>query len=221
MATDVWMSGLIGLQSVGDKQGLQDKYFGVEWRPAQHEIPLHSEKVKHSYKKHWRGLPLERSDFPEALAVFDDERFRLVGDLFMAGPFYAVKGKLADVFSRFDLGDGGLIPFPIYREDKCNLVDDNFFLLNFGGPKDSLLPEGCRNIDPFYWDDAAKRQIWIAKAGVKDDDIILSSSALDGSDIWAEEALYKKIFMSGELVDAISKLEIDLDLELQRCRILN
>ena len=187
MNADVWMSGLIGLQSVGDKQGLHDKYFGEEWRPAQHEIPLHSEKVKRAYKKHWRGLPLERSDFPEALAVFDEGRFRRIGDLFMAGPFYAVKGKLADVLSRFDLGDGGLIPFPIYREDKCTPVDGSFFLLNFGGPKDSLLPEDCRNIDPFYWDEENERRIWIAKTGVKNNDIALSSVALGGADIWAEE----------------------------------
>lgn len=129
MSQQVWMSGMIGgIYGVGNKQGLHDKYFGEEWRPAQHEIPPYNDKVMQARRRHNRGFALTRTDFPEALAVFDEKRFRQIGDPFMAGPFYAVKGMLADVLSQFDLGEGGLIPFPIYRADKITPVEGEYFL---------------------------------------------------------------------------------------------
>jgi hypothetical protein len=53
-----------------------------------------------------RGEPQPRETFREALYVFDRKRFEKLGDLFTAGSFYAVKGKLADVLSKSTLGHG-------------------------------------------------------------------------------------------------------------------
>lgn len=222
MSQDVWMSSLIGgIYGVGDKQGLHEKFYGEEWRPAQHEIPPYDDKVHQDFRRHYKGFALKRADFPEALAVFDEKRFKRIGDLFMAGPFYAVKGKLAEVLSRFDLGEGGLIPFPIYRADKVTPVDGEFVLLNFGARKESFLPEESRHVEPFSKDrHDGGRQTWKAKFAARDDDIAVSPAALEGADLWIERSLIRKVFMSGGLVAALRAAKIKQDLDLMRCRIL-
>jgi hypothetical protein len=100
--------------------------------------PLETVEELFSYA---RGEPLRREAFPEALYVFDRERFEKLGDLFAAGGFYFVKGKLAKVLSQFDLGQGGLIPLPIYQEDKVMPVAGEFYTWIFGAQKNAFLPE--------------------------------------------------------------------------------
>lgn len=103
----------------------------------------------------------------EAAAVFDEERFERTRDLFAVGGFYAVKGRLAQVLSRFDLGEGGLIPFPIYQADLVTPIKGEFFLLNFGARKSSCLPDQSINVAKFLVTKTNGSQIWRVMVGMK------------------------------------------------------
>ncbi len=135
MSGKVWMSSVLDNYDIGMKQGSRTKFYGRQWTPASFTIPPEPEDVYQAFKRHRQGFALERVDFPEAIAIWDEKRFKKIMDLFTAGPFFAVKGKLAEVLSRFDLGDGGLIPFPIYKADLETPYPGAFFLLNFGAQK--------------------------------------------------------------------------------------
>lgn len=135
MSRKVWFSSVMSNDQIGYKLGLRTKFHGEDWRPAQHEVSPLSDKVFAAMQRHTQGYALERSDFPEASAVFDKKRFARVGDLFVVGAFFAVKERLAEVLARFNLGDGGLVPFPIYQEDLKTPVEGKFYCLNFGARK--------------------------------------------------------------------------------------
>lgn len=160
MSGMVWMSSVLSPQGLGNKQGTRTKFYNHDWNPADFKIPLEPDEVYAAYRRHREGYALERSHFPEAEAVFDEKRFAKRRDLFFAGPFFAVQGKLAEVLARFDLGEGGLIPFTIYRADLKTPYPGDFFLLNFGCRKDTVLPEQSRNVVRFAVDHDTGQQYW-------------------------------------------------------------
>lgn len=163
---------------------------------------------------------MQRTDMPEAAAVFDETCFSGVHDLFAVGGFYAVKGKLAELLSRFDLGEGGLIPFPIYKADLVTPVEGEFFFINFGARKNSFLPEQSKLVERMAIDRKTGTQIWDIKSWFEDGDVALSATALEGPDVWFEETVYNKIFMSDELAQALQDAELAEDWRLKQCHIV-
>jgi hypothetical protein len=166
------------------------------------------------------GYALDRSRFPEALAIWDRESFARVGDFFWANGFAAVKGRLAEVLSRFDFGNGGLIPLPVYQEDLTTPEQGAFFLVNFGARKDSLVAEQSNALRKFYIEPSTGRQLWLVSLGVNDGDVALTPAALAGADVWNEERTGSVIFMSDALVAAIREARVKIDLRLSQCRIV-
>lgn len=222
MSQDVWISSVISNHEIGNKVGLRQKYAGEPWEAPyeRHIVPPPSEKLSAALWEYSKGYSLDRSQFPEASAVYDWNCFKRKGDLFTAGPFYAVNAKLAEVLSRFDLGEGGLISYPIYEADEVTLVKGEFFLLNFGARKTSFLPEESRAIEPLYVDKQSGDQVWKVKAVANDGDIAVSPAALEGADLWFEQAIRRKIFMSDELVAALRAAKVNVDFKLNKCRIV-
>jgi hypothetical protein len=55
---------------------------------------------------------------------------------------------LAELLKGFDLGEGGLVEFPIYEMDKTTRLPGPFYFLNFGSQKDCLLPEESKKLSP-------------------------------------------------------------------------
>jgi hypothetical protein len=146
MSAKVWMSSVKDNYQLGDRIGIRDKFFGEDWYPADDVIPTATEKMLDAMRRSGRGFALTREDFPEATAVWDEKKFKKVKDLFCSGGFFVVRGKLAEILSRFDLGEGGLVPFPVYKADLVTPNGDDFFLLNFGARKNTLVPEASPNV---------------------------------------------------------------------------
>lgn len=167
-----------------------------------------------------QGFALARAELPEAEAVFDEKRFRKIGDIFMAGPFYAVKGKLAEVLSRFDLGEGRLVPLPIYKADLATPIEGHFFLLNFGARKNSILPEQCEDARKFYVDKSTGQQVWKINYTNHEGEVMLSSASLDGPDLWFETAAHNKIFMKDALAQALIEIDMGDVFRIKPCRIV-
>lgn len=220
MSGRVWFSGVMGDYRIGYRQGLRTKFHGEDWEPAQHEVIGTSDKVFAAMQRHTQGYVLGGDDFPEAVAVFDKKRFRRVGDLFVAGRFYAAKGHLADVLARFDFGDGGLVPFQIYQEDLQTPIEGNFYYLNFGARKRSFLPGESKSVELLVSNKDTGVEIWKINSWAQNGDVALSAAALTGADLWVEETIRSKLFMSEALVAALREAKVKTDFEFIECPIV-
>jgi hypothetical protein len=219
MSGRVWMSSVLSNYDIGMKQGSRTKFYGHDWNPASLELPLSPDEMRANMNRHMEGFALQRSEFPEAEAVWDEKRFKKIKDIFMVGPFYAVKGKLADVLSRFDLGEGGLVPFTIYQADLETPYPGEFFLLNFGAHKDTILIEQCGDARKFIVRKESGQQVWDINYLNEDGDVVLSPVALEGPDLWFEPAVYNKMFMSDALAQALIDIGMGDVFRLQECLI--
>lgn len=220
MSDGVWISSMKSNYLLGNKLGIRTKYFNEDWHPAQHEIPTVSERTLAAMNRNSRGHPLGRTDFPEAAAVWDEKCFRKVHDLFAVGGFYVVQRRLAEILSRFDLGNGGLLPFTIYCADLETPYPGEYFLLNFGAIKNTILPEQSENVVKFAVRKETGQQIWEVNSWHEDCEVVLSATALSGADIWYEEILRKNIFLSDELVSALQETGLAEDWRLKRCQVV-
>lgn len=225
MSGKVWMSSVLSNYALLIDQGIRNKYFGYEWEPAQIDhvggYQPNPDILLETSLRSRSGHPLQRQEFPEASAVWDVKRYSKVHDFFNIGPFHAVKGKVAEVLSRFDLGDGGLIPYPIYKADLVMPMGEEFFLLNFGARKDSFLPELSNNVAKSVVQVATGRQLWGINSWHEDGDVALSPAALEGPDLWFEEVVsYGEIFMSDSLAQALIEIGMKDLFALKGCRIV-
>jgi hypothetical protein len=219
MSGKVWFSSVMNDYRIGDKQGLRAKFHGEDWEPAKHEL-TESEKVFAVMQRHVQGYVLAGNDFPEAVAVWDKKRFAHVGDLFVAGRTYAARERLAEVLARFDLGDGGLVPFQIYQDDLKTPIEGNFYYINFGARKRTLLPSESKNVELIAANKATGVELWKINAWAEDGDVALSPAALGGADLWVEETVRHELFMSEALAAALRDAKLKTDFGLKECRIV-
>lgn len=219
MSGKVWMSSVKSNYALGDKPGVRTKYYGYNWQPAEFIIPLAPDDVHANMRRAGQGFALQREELPEAAAVWNEKRFEFLGDIFYAGGFFVVRGKLADTLSRFDLGEGGLIPFAVYKADLETPYPGEFFLLNFGAHKNTILIEQCEDARKFIVRKETGQQVWHINKLNPDGEIWLSSEALVGPDLWFEPAVHNKIFMSDPLAQAIIGIGMKDIFRLQECRI--
>ena len=220
MSGRVWMSSLKSNSQLGDKQGLRTKFFGEEWEPASFIIPVMSDVMSANMKRSARGYALRREELPEAAAIWNEKSFKKVGEIFWAGGFLVVRGKLAATLSRFDLGEGGLIPFLIYKADLGTPYPDEFFLINFGARKNTLLPQQCEDARRFTIEKTTGNQLWKINYLKIDAEVSMSSAALNGPDLWFEEASHNKIFMSDALGIAIADTRDAQEWRLHECKVV-
>ncbi|WP_143738524.1 hypothetical protein [Erythrobacter colymbi] len=219
MSGGAWMSDVFGNYEIGFKLGLRRKQFGKDWDPAAHAPPPVGPIVVQSINRYTRGEPLAREEFPEAAAVWDEKSFRRAKDLFSVGGFYCVKGKLAETLAQFDLGEGGLIPFPVYQADLATPYAGEFFLLNFGCIKNSILVDQCEDATKFLVRKATGVQVYHLNDFKPEGEVVLSPRALEGPDLWFEEAVHEKLFLSDALGQALLDIGMGEVFRLTRCRI--
>lgn len=219
MAGGAYISGIFQNHAIGERQGLRTKFFGEAWEPAAWEIPPTPMSAQEQYQLAACGFKLSRDQFPEAVAVWEEEAFAKTGDFLWAGPFLTVNAKVADVLRQFDLGEGELVPVPLFKADLETPWPDPYFYINYGGPKDTFLPEQSRAIDVLVPRDPPQKSTYDVFSPA-DGDIALSSAALDGAAIWIERFVWSKLFLGSELVDALVARQINVDLRLAKCRIV-
>lgn len=219
MTGQVWVSSVMSDYSIGDKQGIREKFYGEEWAPPTFQLGVPPKHVLETYRRHNRGEPLQRTDFPEAMYVFAENNWKRVGDLFTAGSFYAVKGRLAEVLKDFDLGQGGLIEFPIYESDKTTRLPGPFYLLSFGAVKDSFIPVESQKLRTRRTLERDGYELW-ATYDLVDGDIAVTRAAFEGADLWFERKLENRMFMSGRLHDAILAAKVKVKFQFAEGRVV-
>ena len=70
MPGTVWVSSVMSDYSIGDRQGIREKFYGGDWAPPTFQLGAEPEPVLRAHLRHNRGETLERTDFPEAMYVF-------------------------------------------------------------------------------------------------------------------------------------------------------
>jgi hypothetical protein len=225
MVDQVWISEVMSNNELGNKVGIRQKWFGEPWEApyVNHYVPKRSESVKTAMYAQYAGQTLKREDMPEASAVYSMPHFRRAKDVFFAGGFLAVKGKVAEVLSKFDFGaGGGLVPYTIYEADEKTPLPEPFYIVNFGPFKDCFLPDASTNIRKLAVDDTTGEALWKVSY-VKDGDVAVSPAGLAGADLWMCRGVEGRIFMSNRVVEALKTTLSDADFadfELHRCRIM-
>lgn len=221
MTGEVYISGIFQNQDLGDKQGIRKKYLGENWEPAQHNIPPSPAHAQEAYTRSNQGYTIRPEQFPEGVAVWDEKAFaRRVKDIWWAGPFLTVNQKIADVISRFDLGEGGLVPVPLFKADLVTPWPEKHYYINYGGPKNALLPEESNKVDFWIEVPGTGEKKYKLAPYVSDNDVALSSDAFEGADIWIDPALRAKLFLNGAVVEALLAANVNVDLRLMKCRIV-
>jgi hypothetical protein len=216
---EVWILNIL-MSGRWSHQGIREKYYGEDWAPPSHDLsePKHVVEAKRRSRS---GYPITREEMTEAVYVWSPSHWKKVKDLFFAGIFLAVKGRLAERLKEFDLGEGGLVEFPIYEADKVTPVKGPFYMLNFGGPKDTFLPLQSKNVSFFMTRKSDGAEVWNDNMGITDGDIAVTREALSGADLWVEKRLHDNIFMTGQLHDAILKAEPRIKYRFARVRVID
>lgn len=225
MVDQVWISEVMSNGDLGNKVGLRQKWFHEPWEApyVNHRVPDKSQRVFEAIRKHYDGHTAKQEDLPEASAVYSASDFRRVKDVFFLGAFLAVKGKIAEVLSKFDFGPGGgLVPHMIYEADEKTPLAGPFYILNFGPMKDCFLPKESTGLIESVVNTSSGQVRWFVDS-TQDGDVAVSPAALGGSDLWMCPGVGGRIFMSGRLVNALKAALGDsmfVELRLHRCRVV-
>ena len=225
MVDQVWISEVLSNSELGNKLGLRHKWFGEPWEApyVNHYIPRRSERVKTAINKHYAGHTMRREDMPEASAVYSMPHFRRAKDVFFIGAFLGVKGRVAEVLSKFDFGaGGGLVPYTIYEADEKTPLPGPFYIVNFGPFKDCFLPDASTNIGKPSVHHETGRKRWVVRF-VNDGDVAVSPAALAGANLWMCPGVEGRIFMSNRVVEALKTALGDDgfgEFMLHRCRVV-
>jgi len=221
MSGEVYISGIRQNSELGQKQGIRQKYTGEDWSPAQHRVQLPPAHGKNSRDLSNSDHTIRPDQFPEGIAVWDERSFaKRVKDIWWAGPFLTVNHKIANVISRFDLGKGGLVPVPLFKANLQTPWPEEHYYISYGGPKGTLRPEHSRKVDFQYEVPGTGLKKFELAPYIEDGDVALSHEALSGTGIWIDPALRAKLFLKGELVEALQSASINVDLDLLKCRVV-
>jgi hypothetical protein len=96
-------------------------------------------------------------------------------------------------------------------------IPGNFFCWIFGNSKSAFAAEESPDARPFAGPNSGR---WKMPFVHKDDQLAVSRSALAGPDVWADPTLFKSVFVSGRLGDALGEAGLRKAFRLSRCRIV-
>jgi hypothetical protein len=168
-------------------------------------------------KRYTLGDKLQDSEMPPAFCAQPHKRIAKLPEAFYANGYIVVQEKCAEVFRQFDLGENSLVPKKIYQNDRTTPVEGQFYILNFGTVKDTLIPEKSTSLTGPI--NHASGTMWRFPLKTADDQVVLSSKALEGPDMWHEKSMFEAIFFSERLWRALEKAKLTKPFMGFRCQI--
>lgn len=165
------------------------------------------------------GCPLPSHSFPKMAWPSDRAEelgYRQLPNLFHGGGFWFASAKACAVLRQFDLGAGALYPVKVLAKDReTPLGEAGWHCINFGNTKTAFLPEQSTRSRP------SSGGGWRNISTLKDGEFAVSSSALDGPDMWVNSQLRRGIFFSERLGKALKKAKADHGWLLRTCRVID
>ncbi len=211
----------IAISPLHGKYGMATKFYGHDWDPPKHMLPPQPDEVHLAMGRVAEGQTLQREDFPEAGYVWDEKRFSKVKDIFWANGFLAVKGEMAEILKSADLGEGGLLPYPIYQADKMTPYPVEAYLINFGGSQPLFLIDHTADLMRTLWEPSeVKLGKWSFEAAseLEDFELAVRKPSAACPDIWKDPQLrFSGLFMRGEIVSEIKARKVKTDFKFKRC----
>jgi hypothetical protein len=144
--------------------------------------------------------------------------FQKMPDLFWAMSQWVVSEKAAQVLKQHDLGGGSLYPVSegVFQSDRVTRVSGNYFCWIFGNVKSALLPDASENMRapdvPGLW--------WGLPSRIHDGDVAVSRKALADPAVWLDKMLFKAVFLSRPLGDALDDAGLRKAFRLFKCRVI-
>lgn len=215
MTDHVWVSDLMGNEAsiVAEVRGI----FGPEGRAVEGaEIIVSGQPAPSGYGpiKLWdrdNTTEDQHSGYPVNIA-------KHVPDIFVGCGFWVISKRVAEVLQRFDLGEGTVFPISegLYLRDETTRIPGEFFSWTAVGDKSAFLPD----------ETPEKRKFGIAGTRWKlpwqmcDGNIAVSRAALQGPDVWLDDGLFKSLFISRPLGDALEAAGLKETLFLYKARVV-
>lgn len=124
-----------------------------------------------------------------------------VPDLFFVEGYWLVSERAASIMRQFDLGGGALysVSEGLFYIDQKTRLPGNYYCWIFGNKKQAFLPD--ETPDKMKFGVGGVR--WEMPYNLMDDNIAVSRDALQGSAVWLDDSLFKAVFMSRPLGDAL------------------
>ena len=143
---------------------------------------------------------------------------RPIPDMFFAEGQPIVSASVAEILSRFDLGNGALYPVAegLFQSDNATPIAGAYFSWIFGNAKRAFLEAYSPTAEPLS---PGRRHRCIFPFAMSDGVFAVSRDALSGPDVWVDPLLLKSIFVSGALGDALETAGLREALCLFKCRI--
>lgn len=172
-----------------------------------------------------KGIPLPQSRFPQVLETHftptpgDPHKYKLPAKLphFFNWTCPVISKEIADVLRQFDIGATNLYPVAMRRADKGTTFDQEFFILNVGVPKDTLVPEQSPGASAA----GSKTNRYYQLSVYEDDQLTVKGTASYGSDFWVDPVISGgQFFVSDRLYAALSKAGLAAPLMFRRCRVI-
>ena len=220
MAGEVYISGVYQNGEIGDKLGAKTKWRGEHWPADSFKHPRKPKWASDAVQKAGRGEKLEDDQFPEAVAVWNEKAFAKAGGFIHLSGFLTVNEKVAAILRQFDLGEGGLVPVPLVKADLETPWPEPYYYINYGGPKDAFLPEESENVEVLLSRKPPDKSVYDIGWSVADEEIALTNGAIKGADIWIDRFVWHRLFLSGQLVDALRVGKFAVELRLKKCRVV-
>lgn len=174
------------------------------------------ERAKSGLKALKGGQPVEFSALPKSVYLPRERRGSLP-PVFDANGYYIVNGTVADILSRYDLGEGGLYPVNVWQSDRVTAGEGRWFCWTFGNRKSAFSKANSVNLEPFGPADSEWAMMpW----SPTDFDIAVTSEALGGPDVWLDLPLFKTVFMSRELGDELVAANLGQFFRLYRAKVV-
>jgi hypothetical protein len=193
------------------------------WRSYEELVAAHREKSPEIArtvdiaKRYTLGDKLQDSEMPPAFYVEPHIRISELPEAFYAGGCILIQENCAEIFRKFDLGENSLVPRKIFQNDKTTPVEGQFYILNFGTVKDTLVAK--KSISLTGPINHARGTMWRFPLKATDDQVVLSSKALEGPDMWHEKSMFEAIFFSERLWRALEKAKLTKPFMGFRCQI--
>jgi hypothetical protein len=198
------------------------------WRDSALILPLTADLVQSDVDAAIDGQRLNKKGQPVPpelcpARIWGEQRaptFVTLPDLFFANGYWIVSERAANVLWEFDLGGGALYPIRdgIYQRDNERRIPDEFFCWIYGNTKKAFLEQFSPTTEAMSG--ATTRDWCVLPWHLKDNDIAVSRAALEGPDVWLDLQLFKSVFVSGRLGDALTKAGLQKAFRLLRCRVL-
>ena len=209
MSDSVWVSTAMGHAS--------------NLRPMTHSFGADEGSLEHARscrKLNEKGDPLDQECFPAEVfgAPNAKEADYKLPDLFFAGSYWVVSASAAEILHKFDLGDGGLYPVRVLKNDRQTPIGDGWFCLNFGNRKNGIVPDESPRMRQRYIRNGEKG--WFPPGATKDGDIAVSAHTNGVPHIWIDLGVGDAFFLTDQTASALRKAKADKGFFLSKCRMI-